>query len=905
MVIVLVDVVPSYGQSIVADGTVGTTVSGSAPFTITGGTQQLTTLFHSFQEFSPQTANTLFQLDNSQAAVDVVISRVTGTDISLIDGQLQLTGGNDPNLFLINPNGITFGANASLLLPGSFFASTAESVLFNDGLSFSSREPDVAPLLSVNVPVGLQFGAVANPITVAPSSLVVNLGESLGFLGGELQFIGSFLNAPEGELSLGSVAPGSQVALDLDTFGLDYTNATAFQDITLDQEAYADVSGDGGGTFQVQGRNVSLLGNAVLRASNLGPTDGGTVTVRASERLEVTGTNNADFTSAIYANVGGEGRGNQLVLEADQLFLSQSAFVTTDTFAQGASGGMTINANDVLIFGNSDLDLEQTILASGTFDVGQGGDIDITADRLFAQGNSLLAVDVWGIGSDAGNGGELRLNVGELVLRDGAQASTSTFGDGNSGDLVVMTTELVLREGSQVISSTFGGSGNSGDLVVMTIDSVDIAGFNTFSGDVFSSGLFSSAEPDSTGNAGNLSVTTPRLSVVLGGKVAVNTLGEGDGGNITIRAEEIEVADPIVDFVGAVSGLVANAVSGSTGNGGSLDIEANRLSVYNGGQITASTDGAGDAGTVTIRADEIDVSGQSGDGLFRSGIMSGSRTNADAGSVNLMGNQIMIRDGAGVSVNSLNGGAAGNLAISTERLFLTDGTLQAKVTGGSEGDLNLVATEVILLRQNSQILTSATGTATGGNITLRSPIIVGLENSDIIANAVLGSGGNIDITTQGLVGLVFREQLTPENDITASSEFGVSGTVAINNFDVEPDSGLVELPMGLVDASEQISQGCKAQGNRFFTTGRGGVAADPTDIIGRDRTWVDTRDLTPYFGNFLVPIANNPVRGEVAEAITWQTNAAGTIELVANTGNTTLSKVPYATCSGVSINNQN
>lgn len=866
---------PGYSQSVVADDSVGTIVLGSGPFAVTGGRQQLTTLFHSFQEFSPDTADVRFQLGASQNAVDVVIGRVTGANASLIDGQLQLTGGNNPDLFLINPNGITFGANANLLLPGSFFASTAESILFNDGLSFSSRDSESVPLLSVSVPVGLQFGALASPITVEQGSLVVNPGESLGFLGGELRFTGSFLNAPAGELSLGSVTPGSQVALAPDTFLLDYANATAFQDITLDQETYADVSGDGGGTFQVQGRNVRLFNDSVLEASNLGSTDGETVTIRASDQLEVTGTNRLiPETSAIYVDVFGEGRGNHLVIEAGQLLLSQSAYVSTDTFDQGASGGMTINANEVLIFGHSDGNVASTVIASNTYDSGQGGDIEITAEQLIAQGAARLTGDVLGVGLDSGNGSNLRLNVEVLVLSDGAQIGTGPFQ---------------------------GAGGNAGELVVLATDFVEITGFNTFVGGVLSSGLFSSAEPGSIGNAGNLSITTPRLSIVQGGKVAVNTLGEGNGGNITIRADEIEVADPIVDFVGGVSGLVANAVAGSTGNGGSLDIEANQLRVYNGGQITASTDGDGNAGTVTIRADEIDVWGQSRDGLFSSAIMSGATTQANAGSVNLQGQQINIRDGAQVSVSSLGGGDAGNLNISAETLSLNNGTLQAKVTAGNRGDLNISATQLLLLRQNSQIVTSASGMSTGGNITLVAPIIVGIENSDIVANAVLGTGGNIDITTQRLLGLVFRDRLTPENDITASSEFGVSGTIAIDDFGIDLESGLVELPSGLAVASDRVVQGCTAGENQFVVTGRGGIPVAPTDSLNRDRTWADTRDLTPFLADSLVssspPMSvQMPVQMPVpiAEATTWQTNGTGQVELIA-----TAASVPFnpVTCA--------
>ena len=85
-----------------------------------------------------------------------------------------------------------------------------------------------------------------------------------------------------------------------------------------------------------------------------------------------------------------------------------------------------------------------------------------------------------------------------------------------------------------------------------------------------------------------------------------------------------------------------------------------------------------------------------------------------------------------------------------------------------------------------------------------------------------GNGGNIDITTQGIFGLEFSEQLTSENDITASSEFGINGIVKINNVNIDPSFGLVELPTQLKDSSQQISQGCFSNiGSTFVATGRG------------------------------------------------------------------------------------
>ncbi|MEM9001965.1 MAG: S-layer family protein [Cyanobacteria bacterium P01_F01_bin.86] len=848
---------------VTSDGSLSTSVISpdGLNFTIEQGDQAGNNLFHSFDQFSiPTNGSAIF---NNTVDIENIFSRVTGSSLSNIDGLIQTN--DTANLFILNPNGILFGPNASLDIGGSFFATTADRLNFTDGNEFSTAIEAGPPLLSISVPMGLQFGNTANGITVNQSNLTVPLGESLGLVGGDIQLTGSQITATAGHLTLGSVAPGSEVGLDTNTFLMDYDNTTTFQDITLTQGAVANVSGNGGGTFQVQGRVISVLEDSLLLASNTGAIDGSTVSIRASERIEVIG--NFGFpTSSIFVDVYDSGRGNHLQIETGQLWLSQSAFITTDTFGSGASGGMTINANDVLLFGNPDGNGVPTALSTTTFGPGQGGDLTITAERLIGQDWLAIAVH----SRDNGDTGDLDLHVGQLALRGGTQIATSTFTEGNAGNVTVIATE-----------------------------SVEITGSNTFSQGPFSSGIFSSAEPGSTGNAGNLSITTPRLSIVQGGKAAVNTVGAGEGGNVTIRADEIEVADPLVDFTGAVSGLVANAVEGSAGNGGSLDIETNRLRVFNGGQITASTDGAGNAGSITIRATEIDLSGQSDDEL-PSTITTSSSTNFAAGSIELASDQITVRDGAVISVSSTGGGDSGNLNVLTENLYLNNGTIQAEAMVGSGGNLDLRANSSLLMRQGSLISTNATGSATGGNIVLTSPTIVGIENSDITANAVLGIGGNIAITTQGVFGLEFREQLTPANDITASSESGLSGIVEINNVDLDPDSGLVDLPSNPVDASTQIVQECTASGgNEFIVTGRGGIPINPTYMTSSHPTWNDTRDLSAFVHDddmyAAPPIPDSDAIAPV-EATTWQMTTSGQVELLAVNDSTAFQS--HVTCSG-------
>jgi filamentous hemagglutinin family protein len=155
-------------------GEESSTVRIDSPSTnsIEGGAQRGANLFHSFEKFNVDEGLKVYFAN--PAGIENIFSRVTGNNFSQILGTLGVNG--NANLFLINPNGIFFGANAQLDIRGSFVASTAESITFGDRFQFSAINPEAPPLLNIDLTPGLQYGTKRGSID---NKGILTVGENL------------------------------------------------------------------------------------------------------------------------------------------------------------------------------------------------------------------------------------------------------------------------------------------------------------------------------------------------------------------------------------------------------------------------------------------------------------------------------------------------------------------------------------------------------------------------------------------------------------------------------------------------------------------------------------------------------------------------------------------------------
>ena len=231
------------------DNTTSTTVNQDGNnFEINDGERAGGNLFHSFRDFSVPTGGEAFF--NNAADLAKIFSRVTGGNVSNIDGLIRANG--SASLFLINPAGIMFGENARLDIGGSFLGSTADSLLFEDG-EFSATDKNNPPLLTINAPIGLGFrdnpAEITNRSVADDVGLQVLPGQQITLLGGNLNLSGGRITAPGGVINLGGLATAGTITFE-QAGNFSFPDNVAQANIFLTDNAVVDITSDGGGLIR-------------------------------------------------------------------------------------------------------------------------------------------------------------------------------------------------------------------------------------------------------------------------------------------------------------------------------------------------------------------------------------------------------------------------------------------------------------------------------------------------------------------------------------------------------------------------------------------------------------------------------------------------------------------------------
>ena len=909
---------------VVPDNTVNTQVNQNGGVAeITGGETRGSNLFHSFQDFSVPTGNEAF-FDNADN-ISNIFSRVTGGSVSNIDGAIRANG--SASLFLINPAGIVFGENASLNIGGSFFGSTASSILFPEG-EFSAIAPESESVLTVDVPIGLGFGD--NPGDISNSStandgrgLEVSVGKDITLAGGNVNLSGGKIFAPGGKVELGGLSVADEIEINFDS-SLSFPEEIARANVNLTNAAEVNVEAEGGGSIVVNAGNIQLSGNelggSVLSAgiatdSNSVEAQAGDIVLNATDNISLKG-------SGIFSAVESEAIGNAggIDITTTNLSLTQGGVIQTNIIGQGSAGRTIVNASDtILIEGENKDGSVNSGIFNGVVSTGLGNSsgIDITTTNLSltegglvtsssaGRGNAgLIAIDASDISAEGerrngnpsgivsqinrtaqGDSGGIEIDTTNLSLAKGAVIDSSTSGQGGAGIIIIdasdtisvagesqagleskissqvtssgvgnsnginiTTARLSLDQGGTIDASTFG-QGNAGAIIIDASDSISIekAGQNV------NSSILSQVTMGGTGNSTGIDITTNNLFLKQGGRISATTFGQGNAGAIKINASDSILIER-ESQVGIPSGIFTRVGSEGVGDSAGINIATTNFFLKQGGVVSASTFGQGNAGEVKISAlDNIELVSRSS---FTSiaGALEADEV-GDAGGITVNAEDISLT-GSAISVQSLGQGNAGNLDIQAQSLALENNSFFVSSTpAGQGGNITLQIADNLALSNNSTISAQAIMDADGGNLSIDARFITATpnQNNNLIASAEQGTGGNINIVSAGVFGLEERSS-TPDNntnDIDASSDLGIDGSVNVNTTNDFLNSFELIIPEFIV-AEKALQGSCFARRNSqqgsFVYGGTGGLPANPDSAV----------DEEPSLSSRLPDIRSNP-----------------------------------------------
>ncbi len=651
-------------------------------------------LFHSFREFSVPTGSEAF-FNNASDVVNI-FSRVTGGNISNIDGLIRA---NRANLFLINPAGILFGNNASLQIGGSFYGSSADSIIFPNGIEFAASNP-VKPILTINAPIGLRFRDNPGDITVNKSVLEVERGETLAIVGGNVILEDSRLRAEEGRIELGSNTGNSLVNLNqtAQNFVLDYREVPNSGEIQLTQGARLETSGEGGGAISIKGGRISVVDQSEIIADTLGSQDGEGINIET----------------------------NQLIIRDGSQISSSSV-----EESQGNSGGIIINAIE-------SVELIGTSAGIGGNNSGGGG-----------RGNNGGGGGGRGNNSGGGGGGN---NGGDGEER-GSRLQSDSRGSGSAGDLEINTRRLLVLDGARISASTIN-TPRGGSIIVNASELVEISGIQSEREEPRPGGL--SVQTRGVGRAGDLTVETKKLIVRDGAEISASTFGEGDGGNINITAtESLEVigvsedAPLLASSIRAETGDVREGRRGGTGVGtgdaGNLTIFTGELIVRDGARISVSSNQSdiGSAGNLEITADSIELN---------QGTLEADTAVREGGNIFLeIENNLTLRNNSTITARAFEDANGGDIDINAEFIVAFpnnssgDGNdIIARAERGDGGDITITAEALFGIEERPAIAGNRTNDidassefGLNGNVIFNVPDTNGLqETAELSSNVV-------------------------------------------------------------------------------------------------------------------------------------------------------------------------
>lgn len=741
-------------------------------------------------------------------SIDFIGGQLTvaeGTGLALIGGDISLA----PDSSVV-PN-----VPSSIIAPGRTIQIT--SVAGMGTVAADTGIPAVGMALGT---VTLDQGTTLDTSYISGASLVGDgSGGAISIRGGQLVATGSTITTSP---ALGSTGVGGEVTIAV-------TGSAAFTDSqiqTLTVRDFVSFVGSAGAVSVTANEGLVMTRTMIDASALFAGGDAGPVTFKTDRSLSLT-------DSLIITQASAPGNGGAVTITGKDVTLNNSIVLTdVDTgifdvasdpaMGQVRPGAVTVTAQDTLTLSGSargnrvisatafgtlldagaititgkTVNLSNGTIAATLSDGGivspaNGGTIEIRGNNVNSTRFELVS-NADNIQESSGTGGTILIRGADNLRAENIQlanTSVNTASAGGGGPIEFQTKALTMSDHTEVATSSFG-SGAGGTITVRGAETVTIESGSRVVTDVVIGG----AELPQ-GSAGSILFETQNLTLRSGGQIDARALpnSTGNAGNIVVQGHDNKPAQSIL-IDGTGSGIFSTAEG--TGAGGNITLNANTVVLQNGGTLSAKTSGA----EATATGGSITV------------------TTTD---------HVTMTGGASITASSTDPGNAnaGDILINAGQQFdMRDSSITAKATQASGGNIDIRAVDRVRLI-NSEISSSVQGGAStaGGNITIDPNVIV-LQDSDVTAKAVQGTGGNITLTTP-----LFLADSTSQVD--ASSQFGVNGRVTIQSPTSNLSGSLGPLTSTPNQAQSLLTQRCAAlangQASSFVVTGREQLPTDP------------------------------------------------------------------------------
>ena len=754
----------SYAQvttTITSDGALGTKVTpADRVYEITGGRRPSggANLFHSFDRFTVGTGDTAHFIGES--GIDNIIGRVTGPEASMIDGKLK----SDASLYLLNPQGMMFGPNATLDINGSFYGSTADVLRFADGAEFSTRLSEKSTL-TVAPPAAFGF-LNDNPsgIHVQGSTLEVPEGKTLSIVGGDINILGDGdpasgapnLSAPGGHINLTSTSSSGDVAFD----SVSQLSFEQLGDIMISEGALVDVSGEGSGTIAIRGGQL-MIDTSWLLADTLGSVNGAEIGIDIVVDHQFVIANKGLITT----DTLGAGNAGNIQIASDDLRVESGTIISSSSYSSGKGGEVAVKATKVTLDGTAPDNSVLTAIGASTQGVsenaGDTGAVIIEALNVRLMGRAQIS----NISVGPGNAGIVMVKAQEVTLEGAspqnpfipglvANAQGTGEGAGDAGAIVIEAQNVKLTSGAQITSATFGPG--SGGKVMVNAKEVILEGTSPHSNFIPSSIVVDAFVEGDGGEAGAIVIEAEHVRLSDGAHMGSTSFGPRKGGTITVRAKEVmlEGTSPHNNSPTTIVTIAPGQNEGAS-NAGAIVIEAQNVRLQGGAQIISATFGPGNGGKVIMEAKEVTLEGTSSDNNYPTGIFASAEGQTEgagaASDIVIEAQDVSLIGGAQILIGTSGPGHGGMVkvkATATLTVAGQDSSILANTTGtGPGGDIVLYGSQ-LLLTNNATVSAQSLGQGNAGNIQFTATDLILSDHSEVTAASARARGGNINIEAE-------------------------------------------------------------------------------------------------------------------------------------------------------------